>query len=62
MTDSDDRLRVNPGYALGQIMRALGSTGQTAGARATQWRRVLTGMFAGTLHPGSRTPVADTPP
>ncbi len=62
MTGSDDKLRVNPGYALGQLMRALTSTGQTAEARATQWRRVLSGMFAGTLHPGSRTPVAGTPP
>lgn len=62
MNSSDDKPRVNPGYALGQLMRALGSTGETAGARAAQWRRVLTGIFTGTLHPGSRTPVADTPP
>ncbi|HET8630016.1 MAG TPA: hypothetical protein VFL91_21555 [Thermomicrobiales bacterium] len=62
MTGSDGTPRVNPGYALGQLLRALGSPGETAGARATQWRRVLNGMFAGTLRPGSRTPVAGTPP
>jgi hypothetical protein len=61
MTDDDDKPRVNPGYALGQLARALGSTGETAAARVTQWRRVLTGMFDGTLRHGARTPVAGTP-
>jgi hypothetical protein len=58
----DDKVRVNPGYVLGQLDRALRSTGETAAARMTQWRRVLTGIFDGTLRPGSRTPVADAPP
>jgi hypothetical protein len=62
MTDDRDKLRVNPWYALDQLKRALGSGGETAGARAAQWRRVLTGMFAGTLEHGSRAPVVGTPP
>jgi hypothetical protein len=53
---------VNLGYVLGHLDRALGSTGEAAAARVTQWRRVLTGILTGTLHPGSRTPVADAPP
>src|SRR6266511_4188768 len=55
--DRDDKVRVNLGYVLGQLDRALGSTGETAAARVTQWRRVLAGIFAGSLRPGSRTPV-----
>jgi hypothetical protein len=61
MPNRDDKVRINLGYVLDQLDRALTSTGETAGARATQWRRVLAGIFAGTLRPGSRTPVADTP-
>jgi hypothetical protein len=58
----DDKVCVNPGYVLGQPDRALRSTGEAAAARITQWRRVLAGIFDGTLRPGSRTPVADVPP
>src|SRR5258708_39574207 len=62
MPDPDNTLRVNPGYALGQLLQALGSSGDTAAARAGQWRRVLAAMFDGTVRYGSRTPVAETPP
>ena len=58
---ADDKQRVNPRYAFEQLMRALGSGGEAAGRHASQWRRVLTGMFEGTLSIGSRTPVSDTP-
>ena len=62
MTDeSEHTLRVSPAYAFNQLLRALSSDTDTADAKATQWRRVLTGMFDGTLRPGSRTPVADIP-
>jgi hypothetical protein len=61
MTERDDKVRINLGYVLSQLDRALSSTGETATARATQWRRVLAGLFSGALRPGSRTPVADTP-
>jgi hypothetical protein len=61
MSNRDDSVRINLGYVLDQLDRALRSTGETAAARATQWRRVLAGVFAGTLRPGSRTPVADAP-
>lgn len=61
MNDPDNTLRVNPGYALNQLLQALGSSGDTAAARAAQWRRVLAAMFDGTVRYGSRTPVAETP-
>ena len=61
MTQRHDKPRVNPGYALGQLERALRSTGETAADKVRQWQRVLTGMFEGTLSHGSRTPVAGTP-
>ena len=61
MPNDDDKLRVNPGYALAQLERALASTGATAATKVTQWRRVLAGMFEGILRHGSRTPVLDTP-
>lgn len=61
MNDSDNTVRVNPGYALGQLLKALRSTGDTATARAGQWQRILAAMFDGTVRYGSRTPVAETP-
>ena len=42
-------------------LRAMRSDGPTAAAKAGQWRRVLRGMFDGSLRHGLRTPVADTP-
>ena len=54
--------RVNPGYVIDQLDRALRSTGATASRRVTQWRHVLAGMLDGTLRHGTRTPVADAPP
>jgi hypothetical protein len=62
MTDQDDKLRVNPGYALGQLTKALSGKGERAATRVTQWQRVIAGMLKGTLQFGSRTPVANTSP
>jgi hypothetical protein len=61
MSKGNEKPRVNPGYALGQLERALRSSGATAGAKVSQWQRVLAGMLEGTLRHGSRAPVADTP-
>ncbi|WP_410675067.1 hypothetical protein [Amycolatopsis sp. cmx-4-68] len=59
----------SPGYAYGQLERALrtaasakdGATRRRARAKAGRWQEVLTGMADGTLKIGSHTPVADTP-
>lgn len=59
----------SPGYAYGQLERALrttastkdGATRRRARAKAGRWQEVLAGMADGTLEIGSRTPVADTP-
>ncbi len=66
---SEERHTVNPGYAFGQLERALetaaehgdAATRKRALAKADKWRAVLTGMAEGTLTVGSRTPVAHTP-
>ncbi|WP_206784683.1 hypothetical protein [Amycolatopsis sp. MtRt-6] len=59
----------SPGYAYGQLERALRTASSTkdfavrrrARAKAGRWQAVLAGMADGTLTVGSRTPVADTP-
>jgi hypothetical protein len=61
MDREPDKPRVNPGYVLDQLDRALRSTGQTASRRVTQWRAVLAGILDGTLRHGARTPVAAAP-
>lgn len=67
---SDDTPSVlNPGYATGQLRRAiaaaLGHPDAAARARAlgriSRWQAVLAGLFDGTLRVGTRTPVADAP-
>ncbi|MEV4052451.1 hypothetical protein AB0J55_14820 [Amycolatopsis sp. NPDC049688] len=60
---------VSPGYAYGQLERALRTATSTkdaavrrrARAKAGRWQEILDGMAGGTLEIGSRTPVADTP-
>ncbi len=54
--------RINVGYPLAQLLKALSGTGEQAPMRARQWRQVLSGLVDGTLRVGSRTPVKDTPP
>ncbi|MFE3763062.1 hypothetical protein ACFXPI_15005 [Streptomyces sp. NPDC059104] len=59
----------SPSYAADRLARALrtslthedAATRERAGARARQWRDVLSGMAGGTLSIGSRTPVATLP-
>src|SRR3954454_24492273 len=61
MTDKD-KLRINLGYRLAQLVKALSGTGERAPIRAKQWQQVLSGLLSGTLRVGSRTPVENTPP
>lgn len=64
-----DETTASPGYALGQLQRALvtaaghpdRATRQRAGREVERWEAVLDGMTTGTLTIGSRTPVEDTP-
>jgi hypothetical protein len=61
----------DPGYALGQLARALSTSTSTepldvkvrerAAAKAESWTRVLGGMLSGALSVGSRTPVSGLP-
>lgn len=65
----DEQQQASPGYAFGQLERALRmaaehddpATRQRARAKAERWRAVLAGMADGRLTVGSRTPVAGTP-
>lgn len=59
----------NPGYALGQLARALVTSAahedadvrRRAERKAQAWTQVFQGMLSGAIHVGSRVPVADTP-
>jgi hypothetical protein len=59
----------NPGYALGQLARALATAENDerpdvrarAAQKAETWVRVFEGMLSGVLRIGSSTPLADTP-
>lgn len=64
--DDSPNVSANPGYAVGQLGRAL-STSKThadptvranAVKKAAAWLKVVTGMNAGEIRVGSRTPVA----
>jgi hypothetical protein len=59
--EPSDRTRINPGYVLGQLARALTSAGDGAVTRVRQWRDVLSGLASGALDVGSRVPVRNTP-
>jgi hypothetical protein len=67
---NDRKLEANPGYALGQLSRALHASEQPADpavrqraqARVAQWEQVFRGMLDGSLAVGSRTPVQGCPP
>jgi len=60
--DEQEKISANPGYAAGQLARALSSTGENAAKQVQQWQQVLAGMIQGILKIGSRTPVAGAPP
>jgi hypothetical protein len=57
---SDENLTAAPGYAFGQLERALDAA-DVDPERVARWRAVIAGMADGTLAVGSRTPVAGTP-
>ncbi|OQR60606.1 hypothetical protein B6E66_27715 [Streptomyces maremycinicus] len=67
--DQQHLAEANPGYASGQLARALRTalthddpdTRRRAGERQRAWRSVLAGMANGLLTIGSRTPVRDLP-
>jgi hypothetical protein len=67
--DEIERSLANPGYALGQLGRALltserhddPAVRERAQAKVETWTRVMEGMLAGALSVGTRTPVKDTP-
>lgn len=73
MSEHDDtgepRLQASPGYALGQLARALSAgshhgdpdTRDRAARRASEWATVFQGMLSGALQVGSRVPVAGAP-
>ncbi|WAM24354.1 hypothetical protein [Myxococcus sp. NMCA1] len=62
-------LRINPGFVLGQLARALTLSAESpdleirarSTAKVAHWRKVLEGILTGALDVGSRTPVADAP-
>ena len=69
MSEFDEQWGPNPGYATGQLARALTTrqehddpaTRNRAEKRVAKWRRVLEGMLTGALSVGSRAPVKDAP-
>ena len=62
MSDKREPIRINIGYAFGQLQKALTAAGGDASARVQKWQRVITGLLDGSLRVGSRTPVAGAPP
>ncbi|HEY0680834.1 MAG TPA: hypothetical protein VGD45_00745 [Steroidobacter sp.] len=64
------RTGVNPGYAMGQLAKALMSIAESADpevrerarAKVARWEAVLTNMLTGSVEYGSRAPVQDVPP
>lgn len=69
MASEEPALRANPGYALGQLARALTTSEshsdpevrERARKKADAWTEVFSGMLSGALAVGSRTPLAETP-
>lgn len=61
--------QVNPGYALGQLAKALttceehgdAETRESAKKKVSKWVRVFEGVVNGSIANGSRTPVSDVP-
>lgn len=66
---SPPSLRINPGFVLGQLARALTLSAESpdpelrarSAAKVAHWRNVIEGIFSGALGIGSRTPVAGAP-
>jgi hypothetical protein len=61
MSDEKPPIRVNVGYALSQLQRALAAAGDITSDRVQKWRSVIGGVLDGTIRVGSRTPLGGTP-
>ncbi len=59
--DGDGSLRVNLGYELDQLGRALGGEGEAARRRVEAWTRVLAAALSGTVRHGGRRPIDGVP-
>lgn len=55
-------MRVNLGYAVAQLQKALAAAGGSASDRVQKWQSVIAGLLDGSLRVGSRTPLSGTPP
>lgn len=62
MKENDEKPRINEGYLLSHLVKAMSQTGELASKKVQQWQDVLRGLYEGTLAFGSRTPVQDVPP
>jgi len=62
MTEEKAPIRVNLGYAVAQLQKALAAAGGSTSERIEKWQSVIKGLLEGSLRVGSRTPVAGTPP
>jgi len=62
MTEEKPPIRVNLGYAVAQLQKALATAGGSTSDRVQKWQSVIKGLLDGSLRVGSRTPVAGTPP
>jgi len=60
--DELEKIKVDPAYVVGQLVKALLGKGKNAPERTRQWYQVLTGMAQGILQIGSRAPVSGSPP
>ena len=57
----DEKPHINAGYPIGQLLKALKSTGAQAQKHIEQWQQVLTGVLDRSLQIGSCAPLKDTP-
>jgi hypothetical protein len=62
MTEEKPPIRVNLGYAVAQLQKALAAAGGSTSDRVQKWQSVIKGLIDGSLRVASRTPVAGTPP
>lgn len=64
-----NQFRINPGYAAGQLAKALTTSADRADAatreralrKIAQWSAVLNGLLSGQIGVGSRQPLHDAP-
>lgn len=69
MSEENEKIRVNPGYVLGQLSKAFKSrethedvaVRERAETKVDSWIRIFEGILTGALKVGSRTPVSGAP-